>query len=59
MIMSRYLEVIELVFLWGRRDLKLQAIGVNIASTIVVNVVLTRDSIILIEVKLRFTVILS
>ena len=59
MIMSRYPEVIELVFLWGRRDLKLQAIGVNIASTIVGNVVLTRDSIILIEVKLRFTVILS
>ena len=58
MIMSRYLEVIELVFLWGRRDLKFQAIGVNIASAIVVYVVLTWDSKFLIEVKLRFTVIL-
>ena len=59
MIISRNLEVVNLVFLWRIRDLKFQAIGVNIASAIVVYVVLTRDGIILIEVKLRFTVILS
>ena len=59
MIISRNLEVVNLVFLWRIRDLKFQVIGVNIASAIVVYVVLTRDGIILIEVKLRFTVILS